>query len=341
MPARLVAARLIAALFATSLAATASADVPDLASHPEAEAFVARMVEQHGFDRGEVLAELSAASYQRKAIRYIQPSKTKSTRSWQRYRARFIEPVRIRAGLDFWAAHRDELARAEARYGVPGEIVLGILGVETIFGRNTGAFPLVGALATLAFDYPPRAALFQKELESLFLLARESGRSPSSYTGSYAGAIGYPQFLPSSVRSYAVDFDADGQIDLEGSPADAIGSIARYLAEHGWSAGARVADPVVPGDKADLGALIAAGIEPALGAAELAPAGLRLPDGIGAATLVDLETPGQATEYWLGYRNFYVLTRYNRSSFYAMAVFQLATALREARLGAAVATSNR
>ncbi|MCB1886882.1 MAG: lytic murein transglycosylase B [Rhodocyclaceae bacterium] len=335
------APRRACALALAVFAAAVHAAEPDLASHPEAASFIDRMVSVHGFERHAVVNELAAASYQKKAIRFIKPPAKKGIRSWKSYRARFVEPVRIRAGLAFWNDHREALERAEQRFGVPPEIILAILGVETVFGRQTGSFPLVGALATLAFDYPPRASLFRKELENLFLLARESGRRPSSYTGSFAGAIGYPQFLPSSVRTYAVDFDDNGRVDLEGSAEDAIGSIARYLADHGWLAGERIADPVVPPPGTPLDPLVAAGIEPALTGAELASVGLRLPAGIERATLVDLETPGLATQYWLGYRNFYVLTRYNRSSFYAMAVTHLADALREARLGEKVAVSGR
>ncbi len=324
----------IATAFACGLLLSplAAAAPLDLAGLPKARDFAERMALEHGFDSEQVLAQLARTTYQGKAIRLVTPSKKSGPRSWQAYRARFIEPVRIRAGLEFWSANRAALERAEQQYGVPADILLGIIGVETVFGRNTGAFPLLDALATLAFDYPPRETLFRRELEQLFLLARESGRNPASYTGSYAGAIGYPQFLPSSVRRFAVDFDADGSVDLEGSAADAIGSVARYLSEHGWRPGERIAEPAILAAGTDPSPLLAAGIEPALDRGTLAEAGLQLPAGIERATLVDLETPGRPTEYWLGYRNFYVLTRYNRSSFYAMAVFHLAAALREARL---------
>lgn len=325
------------ALFPLSILciATASAGSAGLAAHPAAAAFVARMEAEHGFERESLLAELATATYQDKALRLISPAKPgtqRRVRSWTGYRARFVEPVRIRAGLAFWDAHHASLERAEQRYGVPTEVILGIIGVETVFGRVTGSFPLLDALATLAFDYPPRADLFRKELENLFLLARENGRAVGSYTGSYAGAIGFPQFLPSSVRRYAVDFDNDGRIDLERSEADAIGSVARYLAEHGWRRGERVADPVALPAGADVDVMLAAGIEPRLDRDALSAEGIELPQGIELATLVDLESPGKPTEYWLGYRNFYVLTRYNRSSFYAMSVLQLAQALREARI---------
>lgn len=325
------------ALIQTLLVSTAAmAEGPTgLAAHPAAAAFVSRMEAEHGFEREALIAALARASYQDKALRLIAPPKQRTkraVRSWTGYRARFVEPIRIRAGLAFWDAHRATLERAEQRYGVPSEVILGIIGVETVYGRITGSFPLLDALATLAFDYPPRATLFRKELENLFLLARENGRAVGSYTGSYAGAIGFPQFLPSSIRRYAVDFDHDGLVDLERSEADAIGSVAHYLAEHGWRSGERVADPVSLPAHADIDAMLATGIEPRLDRATLADAGLALPRGIERATLIDLESPGKPTEYWLGYRNFYVLTRYNRSSFYAMSVFQLAQALREAHI---------
>ena len=322
----LLAGALLLPLF--SMAAPAS-----FADREEVRAFAADVAQRHGFDKKALLTELAAAPYQARAIRLIRPPSEPGVRSWKRYRARFIEPIRIRAGLDFWRAHGEALSRASMLYGVPEEVILGIIGVESIYGRYTGKFSLIGALATLAFDYPPRAPLFRKELEHLFLLARANGRSPASYFGSYAGAIGYPQFLPSSVLSYAVDFDGNGAIDLENSPADAIGSVARYLAEHGWREGQPIADPVVIPAGVDAAALVSAGIEPALDAGTLGAQGIALRSGVGAATLVDLESPNEATEYWLGYRNFYVITRYNRSSFYAMAVFHLSEALRDARAG--------
>ena len=327
------APRRACALALAVFAAAVHAAEPDLASHPEAASFIDRMVSVHGFERHAVVNELAAASYQKKAIRFIKPPAKKGIRSWKSYRARFVEPVRIRAGLAFWNDHREALERAEQRFGVPPEIILAILGVETVFGRQTGSFPLVGALATLAFDYPPRAPLFRRELENLFLLAREQGRAPLTYEGSYAGAMGYPQFLPSSIRNYAVDFDGDGRVDLENSPVDAIGSVANYLAAHGWVTGGPVAIRAHVEDSDKAAALIAAGIDPVFSEADfsahqvlpLAP----VPAGETAA-LIDLETPDEATEHWLGFRNFYVITRYNRSSFYAMAVFGLAQALHSA-----------
>ncbi len=330
---QLAATLAFAALSLPSSSGAAKDTQPNYAGRLEAIAFVERMAEQHGFERQALQQLMRDAHRIPKVIRAITPSSDPRVRSWQRYQARYIEPVRIEGGLKFWSQHEASLAAAQARYGVPAEIIVAIIGVETIYGRFTGGFPTLSALATLAFDYPPRSELFLHELEELLLLARESGRDPRSYRGSYAGALGLPQFLPSSVRRYATDFDGDSRIDLLASPDDAIGSVAHFLAEHGWRPGGKVTVPATVG-KGELRPLLDAGIEPTLSPKALAAAGVAPTAGDAdgeAATLIDLVTPDAATEYWLGYRNFYVITRYNRSSFYAMAVFQLGEALRAAR----------
>lgn len=307
---------------------------PAIASYADREdtrAFIADLAERHAFDPAELDRALSQARHDPTVIRLITPPTRKGVRSWQNYRARFLDNTRIDGGMAFWRQYADELERAAHEFGVPAEIIVAIIGVETIYGRNTGNFETLSALATLAFDYPPRAELFRRELEALFLLAREQGRDPASYSGSFAGALGYPQFLPSSVRAYAVDFDRNNQIDFDNDPVDAIGSVANYLRAHGWQADAPVAERARLAPETDNATLIAAGIEPRLDPELLNQNGVTTFDGRPAAalaTLVDLETPGAETEYWLGYRNFYVITRYNRSSFYAMSVFELAEALR-------------
>ncbi|THF65754.1 lytic murein transglycosylase B [Pseudothauera nasutitermitis] len=319
--------RLLLVLAALPLSASASSFV----QRDEAREFVREMHATHGFDDAELLALLDRARHQPRVIELIRPPSTPGARSWQRYRARFLDDTRINGGLAFWRAHADTIRRASEQYGVAEEIIVAIIGVETLYGRHTGNFETLSALATLAFDYPPRAPLFRRELENLLLLAREQGRDPFSYYGSYAGALGFPQFLPSSVRAYAVDFDGDGRIDFDASPADAIGSVANYLHVHGWLPGQPVAHRARLAPELDPQALIDAGIDPSLSPEGLAAAGVVRLNGEAAAetaTLVDLPTPGAETEYWLGYRNFYVITRYNRSSFYAMSVFQLAEALR-------------
>jgi membrane-bound lytic murein transglycosylase B len=311
------------------MTATASAAEP-YAERADVQAFIAEMVERNGLDRDTLLAKFRKVRFSPAVLKAIMPPADPGVRSWQTYRSHFVEPRHIQGGLAFWRRHATALARAEATYGVPAEIVVAVIGVETFYGRQTGNFHVFNALSNLAFDYPPRAELFRGELEALLLLAREEQRDPWTYRGSYAGAIGLPQFLPSSQRRYAVDFDDDGHIDLSGSSADAIGSVARFLNEHGWLTGEAIALAVqVDSDPA---ALVVEGIRPSRLPAEMTEFGVRI-DGAPAqpAALIDLATPGASTEYRLGFNNFFVLTRYNRSSFYAAAVMDLAEALKTAR----------
>lgn len=319
--------------FTFSLHAQTQAESASYADRPEVQGFIQEVSARNGIDAEELRTSLRLANYEPEVLRLIQPPARVGVRSWTRYRGRFVEPVRIRGGLEFWEEHAEALRRASATYQVPPEIIVAIIGVETVYGRHTGNFQTLSALATLAFDYPPRADLFRRELEALLLLGHEQGRPAWSYYGSYAGALGDCQFLPSSIRSYAVDFDHDGQIDLEASADDAIGSVANYLHQHGWQADGPIAVRARVDANAAPNALVDAGIEPSLSLATLGQLGIHAQGAAQEApvTLVDLATPGRATEYWLGYQNFYVITRYNKSSFYAMAVFQLAQALREAR----------
>jgi membrane-bound lytic murein transglycosylase B len=306
------------------------------ATHAQAREFAAQMAQRHGFDEQDLLRLFEHAEFQAAVVKAIMPPRDPKIRSWRIYRSRYIDARRVEFGLEFWRAHEGPLARAEQQFGVPAQIIVAIIGVETIWGRHTGNFRTLPALATLAFDYPPRAELFRGELEELLLLAREQGRSALGYKGSFAGALGLPQFLPSSYRRYAVDFDGSGEVDLFASAEDAIGSVGNFLREHGWRAGTRVALPLgaesVAG--AELAPLLDAGIQPSFDALALAAHGLRfeaeLAEGEKAA-LIDLVSPDAPTEYWLGLQNFWTITRYNRSSFYAMAVFQLAEALHRAR----------
>ncbi len=329
------------------------------AERADVQAFIAEMQARHGFDAAQ-LDELFGRTRPIPAVlRAIAPPTDPRVKSWKNYRARFIEPQRTAAGLAFWQRHAGTLAKAEALTGVPAEIVVAIIGIETLYGKHLGRFDTLAALTTLAFDYPPRAPLFRRELESLLLLARAENRPPDSYRGSFAGAIGLPQFLPSSIRAYAVDSDGDGRIDLTGSAEDAIGSAANFLKEHGWETGGPVtvkvgvgpsqadAPPVggseqglrarggnhVGADETASQSLLAEGILPRRRPQEMRELGIDIPaDAPDApAALIDLVTPDAPTEYWLGYRNFYVITRYNRSSFYAMAVWQFAQVLKMAR----------
>ena len=295
--------------------------------------FISDMVERHGFARSELQSLFRKASHQVSVIKAITPPTQTQVRSWQSYRAIFVNPARIEAGQQFRARHAADLARAAAEFGVPEEIILAIIGVETVYGRNMGNYRVFDALVTLAFDYPRRAEYFRTELEDYLLYTREAGVDVFSIKGSFAGAIGIPQFMPGSYRRFAVDYDGSGKINLIGSPVDAIGSVANFLKAHGWERGGGVAFAATA-EGSTWRKITDAGIKPAHRVGDLAGFGvtaIELPEGLAPdtlCTLVELETPGQAMELRIGLGNFYTLTRYNRSSFYAMAVFDLATALK-------------
>lgn len=305
--------------------------------------FIDQMVTTHGFDRAGLESVFKKVRYVDSTIQLIKPAPPGRPKNWHAYRARFVEPVRINAGVTFWNANADALARAEEQYGVPAEIIIGILGVETIYGRNTGSFRVLDALTTLAFDYPntpnrvARMEFFRRELENTLLFARESGVDPFTLLGSYAGAIGWPQFMPGSIRKFAVDFDGDGKIDLRNSPVDAIGSVARFLVEHGWKRGEPVVFPAtVSSTESARGwdMFIGQGLEAKFKLDELKTAGVTPsvePPSDMQFGLVDLQNGDQPTEYWLGAANFFAITQYNRSFFYAMSVVDLGRAVRIAR----------
>ena len=302
-------------------------------SRPEVRAFVQEMVRRHGFVERELVYAFSRARHQAAVLKAMTAPAARA-RSWSEYRATFLDERRIEAGIEFWRLHGAALERATREFGVPEEVIVAILGVETFYGRNTGRWRVIDALTTLAFDYPPRAEFFRAELESYLLFARETGADVFSVRGSYAGAIGIPQFMPGSYLKFAVDFDGDGLVDLAASPADAVGSVANFLKQHGWRRG----EPVLLGAEVQGKAFRAyadGGVQPRHSLEELARAGIVLraaatPMNV-TAVLVELETPGKQNEYRLGFENFYVLTRYNRSSFYAAVVADLAASLRAAR----------
>jgi membrane-bound lytic murein transglycosylase B len=302
------------------------------ASRPEVRSFVRSLVEQHGFVESELLWLFSRVRRAEPVLQAIQPQPPKA-RSWEEYRAMFVNEKRIAAGTEFWAANRRALERAQSEFGVPAEYIAAIIGVETFYGRNSGRWRVVDALTTLAFDYPPRAEFFRDELMNYLLMVRDAGTDVFSVRGSYAGAIGIPQFMPGSVRRYAVDFSGDGRIDLQRNASDAIGSVANFLKQHGWQPGAEVLFSArVSGEEyrryAD------GSVEAKHPIADLARAGVEpqgLPAGLGSAraALIELGTPERPSEYRIGLQNFYVLTRYNRSAFYASAVTDLARELRK------------
>ena len=293
------------------------------AEHPEAQALIAEMVQEHGFDAAELQRVFAAAERQQSIIDAISRPAEK-TKPWHEYRDIFITARREREGIEFFDTHRETLSRAQAETGVPAEVIVAILGVETYYGRITGSYAVIDALSTLAFDYPPRAKFFAGELRQFLLLAREQGVDPLSLKGSYAGAMGYGQFIPSSYRAYAVDFDGDGVADIWNNPVDAIGSIANYLARNGWRAG----EPVVSAahlEGADRTGIFDEGLKPQRTVAEIEALGLRPVQHLETAALATAIRFEQRDgyEYWLGLHNFYVITRYNRSNMYAMSVYQL------------------
>jgi membrane-bound lytic murein transglycosylase B len=317
------------------------------ATLPGIPEFIDEMVVKHKFKHAELESVFANAQHVPSVIDAI--SRPATSRPWLEYRAAFVNPQRIKLGLEFWQRHRKTLLRAERKYRVPQEIIIAVIGVETIYGQDAGTFRTIDALTTLAFDYPQRAPFFRGELENFLLLAREQQLDLLTIRGSYAGALGIPQFMPSSYRIYAVDFNGNHKIDLLREANDAIGSVANYLNGFGWisdatgdlhSTGnvlpqygpvrtgppiavrAQVSEEVCVGDittPRTLAAWSAAGIIP----------GEKLAQDL-AARLIDF-TVGEGKEFWLVFNNFEVITRYNNSDFYAMSVFQLADALKEAR----------
>ena len=327
-----------------ALQTDAVVDAPTYGRRDDVVRFAADLAERRGFEIGWLQDALAQARMLPSVTRFIMPPPTGTAKNWAAYRARFVEPVRIRAGAAFWRENEGWLARAEQTFGIPPEIIVGILGVETIYGQQMGTFRLIDALATLAFDFPSgrkdRSAFFRDELENLFVLCRTERIDPSALKGSYAGALGMPQFMPSSVNRYAVDFDADGHVDLHANPADVIGSVANYLAAFGWKPGLPARFEVVPpSDPAAKARLLAPDIVPEFTAAEFSAAGARLSDaGLAADSklaLVEVENGGAAPSYVAGTTNFYAITRYNWSSYYALAVIELGEAVARERAVAA------
>lgn len=310
-------------LLATSATAGETGFNPDTV-----RTFVAEMVSKYDLDAAELTRLLGRARAQPKIITAMRrPAETKP---WHQYRELFLTPTRIQDGAAFWAGAQPWLNKAEEQFGVPAEIIVGIIGVETQYGQHKGKFKVLDALTTLAFNFPERAEFFRSELENFILLAREEHLDALTLTGSYAGAIGTPQFMPSSYRRFAVDFDGDGKKDLIGSNADAIGSVANYFKNHEWRPGqAVVASATIHGD-GYLG-LLEQGIKPQTSLTKFAGYGVMLADNqlpaMDLGALIELQS-AKGLEYWVGLQNFYVITRYNHSPLYAMAVYQLAQEIR-------------
>lgn len=298
-----------------------------LAGRADVQDFIREMSRKHRFDPETLRAVFSRAQDQPKIIEAI--TRPAEAKPWRDYRRIFLTERRIEGGVAFWQTHAGALARAEREYGVPAEIIVAIIGVETLYGGNTGSWRVLEALATLGFDYPRRADFFRRELEEYLLLTREEGIDPLSLKGSYAGAMGLPQFIPSSYRAYAVDFDGDRHRDLWSNPVDAIGSVANYLARHRWQAGEPVAAPARVDGQA-YKAVLAGELKPSLSLGQLAQRGVTWETAAKAdEQAILLELDGEAgPEHWLGFNNFYAITRYNHSPLYAMAVYQLSREIR-------------
>ena len=314
------------------------------AARPDALQFADDLAARRDLDREWVRQAIGQAQFLPQVPRLMLPPPKGTAKNWRVYRSRFVEPIRIRAALRFWQDNRLALEQAERTYGVPAEIIVGIIGVETIYGQQMGNFRVMDALATLAFDFPAahpraqeRAAFFRRELEQFLSLTNRSNIDPFEPRGSYAGAMGLPQFMPSSWVRYAVDFDGDGRIDLFKSPADAIGSVANYFRGHGWTPGMPTHFGVTfDAATLQLDALLAPDILPTFSAANMQAMGAVLDDAgaqhAGPLALVELQNGSDAPSYVAGTENFYAITRYNWSSYYAMAVIDLAREVMAARM---------
>lgn len=304
-----------------------------------AMAFARELDQAQGWSDQWAQRWVGQARQQRSVIQLMRPSTQASQRHWGRYRAQFLEPRRVQAGVDFWRAHETDLARAEATFGVPAWLVVGIIGVETLYGQHTGTHRVLDALSTLAFDFPnehprtqERTAFFRHELEAFLKMTRDTKTPPDQWLGSFAGAMGLPQFMPSNWGLYGVDFDGDGQVDLLRSPSDAIGSVARYLQAFGWRRGIPTHFAVsFDADSLQLETLLAPDILPTFSPHTMEAKGVHLPDDAhqhpSLLALVELENGTQPSSYVAGTDNFFVVTRYNRSSYYAMAVIELGQAV--------------
>jgi membrane-bound lytic murein transglycosylase B len=321
-------------------AAAPSAAAPSYAGRDDARALGRAIASAQGLDADWVLGVLAQARFQASVTRLVMPPPAGSPKNWAAYRARMVDAPRAAEGLRFWQANERWLTQAEARWGVPPEMVVAIVGVETYYGRIRGNYRILDALATLSLDFPSgrsdRSGFYRDELAAFLAWCHAEQREPTSVKGSYAGAIGLPQFMPSSIRRYAIDFDGDGRIDLEHNPADVVGSVARYFAEFGWERGLPTHYGVQPPtDTSARATLLAPDIQPSFSAQRMAELGAVLDEAgrahTGPLALVELQNGDAASSHVAGTRNFWVVTRYNWSSYYAMAVIDLAREIKRLR----------
>jgi membrane-bound lytic murein transglycosylase B len=317
----------------------------------DVRAFAESLALSRGLSVDQISQQLATAKYIPAVAKLMMPPAAGTAKDWGAYRSRFIEPKRIAAGAEFWRANDAWLRQAEARWGVPASIIVGVVGVETFYGRITGSFRVIDALATLSFDFPTgrrdRTPFFRAQLEEFLHWCHREGTDPQSVLGSYAGAIGLPQFMPGSITRWALDFDGDGRVDLMKSHADVVGSVAHYMAAHGWQRDMPTHYPVAaPVNASDRATLLVPDILPTFTTAHLQALGAKL-DGDaarnhrGPLALVELQNgPSGAPSYVAGTENFYVVTRYNWSSYYALAVIELGQAV-QASLEAGRASAKR
>lgn len=322
---------LSAILISVCLSVTTSfAAQTNLTQNADVQNFINQMVEKHGFDQKNLETLFSHVNIRPEIIAAM--NKPYESKPWYEYRRFFISQARINNGVKFWQTYDKTLREAEKQYGVPPYVVVAIIGIESNYGQYKGKFPVIDALSTLAFDYPKRAKFFSKELEEFLLLSRDLNMDPMQPMGSYAGAMGQPQFMPSSFRAYAVDFSGNGNKDLVNNEIDVIGSVANYFYQHGWKSGQPIADTANV-NNTELTNITPNKGKPVLTIAELAAQGITPTTPQPAnekANLIELEKSAKQQEYWLGYPNFYVIMRYNPRITYAMAVYQLAEQIREA-----------
>ncbi|MDH5179715.1 MAG: lytic murein transglycosylase B [Gammaproteobacteria bacterium] len=293
--------------------------------------FIKEMVKQHKFDEKELEEVFSKARIHQRILDAI--ARPAEAKPWHEYRPIFLNEPRIQGGIKFWNENALLLKKASEKYGVPPEIIVAIIGVETRYGQHKGRYPVIDSLSTLAFAYPPRSSFFRSELKQFLLMAREEKLDPTSQMGSYAGAMGMPQFISSSFRRYAVDFDGDGSRDLWDNNADVIGSVANYFKRHGWQKDEPITDRVTVQGKG-YRKLLSYDLEPQWTPKQLHKHGIKLPvkrQKSEKGTLIKLDTGTKQPEFWVGWQNFYVITRYNHSAHYSMAVYQLGEEIRQQR----------
>ena len=296
----------------------------------DSHTLIDEMVQEHQFDKAELTQLFRQVEFRPKIIETI--TRPAESKPWHQYRPIFLTEKRIRGGVKFWEENAELLVRAEKEYGVPAHIITAIIGVETYYGRHKGSYKVIEALSTLGFGYPKRSKFFRGQIKEFLLMTREEKRDPLEFLGSYAGAMGMPQFIPSSFRHYAVDFDKDGRRDLWDNRTDIIGSVANYFHRHHWKQG----EPVTArAELTDSTAerFIKKEVKPSISLNELKAAGVTTQMALAeqATTLLALDSSEQEKEYWVTLHNFYVITRYNRSPLYAMAVHQLSEAIRSSR----------